>query len=193
MSLIKAGDLVTVNTRAYGPLYFDHNGAYKVLSVEGAWAMVRCKTGTAMNCKLVELTNVTPVPEKRLTTAEYIKTIGTDVCSAPLKNIRSLSEEIAALPTLGVKFDNDKPKWSLLPRGVMSQVVEVLTFGAKKYSPDNWMHVDPARYYDALFRHIDAWRNGEKLDAESGKHHLAHALCCLIYMLWHDDNPKKVA
>lgn len=110
-----------------------------------------------------------------LTAAEYIKTID------------------ATVPELGVKFDSAKPKWSLMPRGVLSQVVEVMTIGAKKYSPDNWMHVDPARYYDALNRHVDAWRNGERLDEETGKHHLAHALCCLIFMLWHDDNPKKAS
>lgn len=89
---------------------------------------------------------------------------------------------------LGTKFDTLKPRWSLVPKGVLAQVVEVLTFGAAKYSSDNWMYVDPEKYYNALHRHIDAWRNGEKLDEESGKHHLAHALCCLMFMLWHDDN-----
>lgn len=111
--------------------------------------------------------------------------------SAPI-SIR-LIETPAAPPkqTLGVKFDQLKARWSLVPRKVMAQVVEVLTFGAAKYSSDNWMHVDPEKYYNALHRHVDAWRNGEKYDEESGKHHLAHALCCLLFMLWHDDNPKE--
>jgi hypothetical protein len=107
--------------------------------------------------------------------------------------------EIEPLPqdppatTQGVKFDTEKPKWSLVPKGVMQQVVEVLTYGSKKYTPDNWMYVEKSRYYDALLRHVDAFHNGEKVDAESGKHHLAHALCCLMYMLWHDDNPTPKA
>lgn len=88
----------------------------------------------------------------------------------------------------GVKYDGDKPKWSLIPKGVLAQVVEVLTYGSKKYTPDNWMYVEKSRYYDALLRHVDAFHSGEKVDPESGKHHLAHALCCLMYMLWHDDN-----
>ena len=88
----------------------------------------------------------------------------------------------------GVKYDGEKPKWSLIPKGVLAQVVEVLTYGSKKYTPDNWMYVEKSRYYDALLRHVDAFHNGEKVDPESGKHHLAHALCCLMYMLWHDDN-----
>jgi hypothetical protein len=93
---------------------------------------------------------------------------------------------------LGTKFDSLKPRWSLIPKGVIAQVVDVLTFGAAKYSSDNWMYVAPDKYYNALNRHIDAWRNGEKLDEETGKHHLAHALCCLMFMLWHDDNKPTV-
>ena len=93
---------------------------------------------------------------------------------------------------LGTKFDSLKPRWSLVPKGVIAQVVDVLTFGAAKYSSDNWMYVAPDKYYNALNRHIDAWRSGEKLDEETGKHHLAHALCCLMFMLWHDDNKPTV-
>ena len=105
---------------------------------------------------------------------------------------RTMIYKEAAKP-LGVKYDNLKPRWSLVPPGVMAQVVDVLTFGAAKYSSDNWMHVDPEKYYNALHRHVDAWRNGERLDQETGKHHLAHALCCLMFMLWHDDKktPEK--
>ena len=84
----------------------------------------------------------------------------------------------------GMKYDDNKPRWGLMPRGVLTQVVQVLTYGAKKYSDDNWMKVEPPRYYDALMRHVDAWRNGEKLDEESGCHHLAHAACCVLFLLW---------
>jgi hypothetical protein len=102
-----------------------------------------------------------------------------------------LATQAMAGISLGIKYDHDKPKWSLMPRGVLTQVVEVLTYGAKKYSPDNWMKVDSERYYDAFNRHVDAWRNGQKRDEETGKHHLAHAICCLLFMLWLDDNAKS--
>lgn len=88
----------------------------------------------------------------------------------------------------GMKFDTDKPKWSLLPLGVVAAVVRVLTFGAKKYAPDNWKKIDPERYYDALFRHVEARRNGERLDPETQEHHYAHAICCLMFMWWLDTN-----
>lgn len=91
----------------------------------------------------------------------------------------------------GMKFDTDKPKWSLLPKGTIAAVVRVLTFGAKKYAPDNWKKIDPERYYDALQRHVEAHRNGEQFDPETKEHHLAHAVCCLLFMLWLDTNKQS--
>jgi hypothetical protein len=56
----------------------------------------------------------------------------------------------------GVKFDQGKPQWRLVPFGAMTEVVDVLTYGANKYSPDNWKYVNDAqnRYIDAGFRHF---------------------------------------
>ena len=88
----------------------------------------------------------------------------------------------------GVKYDNGKPQWSLLPFKALTQVVEVLTYGAKKYAPDNWKKVPNAkqRYTDAGFRHFAAYASGETHDTETGKHHLAHAICCLLYIVAFD-------
>jgi hypothetical protein len=64
-------------------------------------------------------------------------------------------------------------------------MAEVLTFGAAKYSPDNWRKVEDAieRYTAAALRHINARRSGEYLDPESQKPHMAHAMCCIGYVL----------
>jgi len=88
----------------------------------------------------------------------------------------------------GIKFDMNKPRWSLIPEGAVQDVVEVLEFGAKKYGDDNWKKVPKAysRYYDASMRHIDAWWNGEQKDLETMKPHLAHAICCLMFLMWMD-------
>ena len=74
----------------------------------------------------------------------------------------------------------------------VEQVVKVLTYGAKKYADNNWQKVEPYddRYYAAALRHITAWRSGEKLDPETGIHHLAHACCCLIFILWKERDMK---
>lgn len=85
----------------------------------------------------------------------------------------------------GVKYDSEKPRWDLLPIEPIEQVVGVLTYGAKKYDDENWRKVanQRSRYYAAALRHIVAWWKGEKLDPESGYHHLAHAMCCLIFLM----------
>jgi hypothetical protein len=88
----------------------------------------------------------------------------------------------------GVKFDQEKPQWTLVPFKAFDHVVEVLTIGARKYAPDNWKKVPNARqrYIDAAFRHMSAYAGGEKLDDETGKNHLAHAVCCLLFLLAFD-------
>lgn len=98
---------------------------------------------------------------------------------------------------IGMKFDGRKPRWSLLPKGAVLQIIEVLEFGAVKYAENNWQRVENGRqrYYDALMRHMEAWWLGEKTDPESGLSHLAHAGCCLVFLLWLDrdiDNKKQM-
>jgi hypothetical protein len=75
--------------------------------------------------------------------------------------------------------------YRLLPTRGIACIVDVLTFGAQKYAPDNWQLVPDAseRYADALLRHIFAWLDGETLDPESGRHHLGHAGCCLLFLM----------
>lgn len=90
----------------------------------------------------------------------------------------------------GVKYDTDKPRWGLLPFEQVEEVVDVLTSGAKKYSVGNWMKVPDAeeRYFDAMLRHVTQYHYGEKQDDETGKSHLAHAICCALFIMWFDDN-----
>lgn len=88
----------------------------------------------------------------------------------------------------GSKYDSGKRRFSLIPLEAINEVTDVLEVGAQKYAVDNWKHVPEARtrYYDASIRHITAWFGGEQLDPETGKHHLAHGICCLMFLLWLD-------
>lgn len=104
----------------------------------------------------------------------------------PLKehknHIAQVSEKV------GAKFDCDKTRMDLLMCGCaksLEQVAKVLTFGAKKYDDDNWRLVPDAikRYHAALHRHLNAYYQGEKTDKETGLSHLAHALCCLHFLM----------
>ena len=85
--------------------------------------------------------------------------------------------------TQGIKHED---RYSLLPAGTVRQIVQVLEFGAAKYGAENWKSVPGARtrYYDALNRHIEAWWHGETHDPETLHHHLAHAGCCILFLLW---------
>lgn len=84
----------------------------------------------------------------------------------------------------GLKYDGDKLQYSLIPPETTRALAQVLTFGAAKYSRDNWKHVENAeqRYLDALYRHLESYRLGEYLDPESGMPHLSHCLCNLSFL-----------
>jgi len=86
----------------------------------------------------------------------------------------------------GQKFSKGKRDWSLLPWDTIEGVVDVLTEGAKKYSPDNWKHVPDGRteYFNALHRHLRKLEAGEYLDKDSGLPGTSHMLCCALFYSW---------
>ena len=82
---------------------------------------------------------------------------------------------------------------SLFPPDAFASISDVLTYGAQKYDAENWHLVDdPRRYFDAMLRHINARMLGEKDDPESGLPHLAHAGCCLVFLLALELRGKKI-
>ena len=70
----------------------------------------------------------------------------------------------------------------------MQEVGEVIRYGTKRHGPRNWETRDAsdADYLSAAFRHLIAYANGTKADAESGLHHLAHAVANCLFMIHHD-------
>jgi len=85
------------------------------------------------------------------------------------------------------RFDTDKIRWSLLPRSVMRDIVKVLEYGAKKYSPNNWKKAgnpeDLERCWNSFDRHRDALQlEGQYYDAETNLPHTAHMLCNLMFI-----------
>jgi hypothetical protein len=85
----------------------------------------------------------------------------------------------------GIKYDNGKPEYGLLPPFALEEVAKVLTFGAAKYDRENWRKLDDIerRYFDAAQRHVWAIKRGETHDPESNLHHLAHSITCLLFLL----------
>lgn len=85
------------------------------------------------------------------------------------------------------KLDAGKPRWSLLPWRPLAVVVDVMEYGARKYTPEGWRHVQGGaqRYLDAATRHLAAVHQGELVDPESGLPHLACAACSCLLALAH--------
>lgn len=98
---------------------------------------------------------------------------------APLVN-----NEDTRITETGKKFDAGKPRMELLSGIALQEVAKVLTFGATKYDAHNWRGgLKWSRVLGAALRHIFAYLGGEDKDPETGLSHIAHAACCMMFLL----------
>lgn len=82
-----------------------------------------------------------------------------------------------------LKYDQDKPAFDLLDPDFELEVVNVLTFGAKKYAKDGWKAgMALGKCIAGIRRHLNAIQRGEYMDPESGHQHTAHATCGLQFL-----------
>jgi len=86
------------------------------------------------------------------------------------------------------KLDNGKLMYHAAPNKAITKVVEVMTFGARKYDCYNYLNGDKdfvLRLYDAANRHLNLYFRDQlqDLDEESGLPHLAHAAATILMML----------
>jgi hypothetical protein len=100
------------------------------------------------------------------------------------------SLEMLALADSVVRGFGWHPRFDRLPMKSLCEVVKVLEFGAKKYSRDNWRNgMKWSRVTSAAKRHILlGWLTGEDFDPETKINHLAHTLCCLMFIIWYEKN-----
>jgi len=90
------------------------------------------------------------------------------------------------------KFDDNKLKYSMLPPESLKAILRVMAFGAQKYGEGNWkLCEDPMRYYNALLRHLEAYRSGERYDPETNYPHLDHMLCNALFLQYLEEGKKK--
>lgn len=98
----------------------------------------------------------------------------------------------------GVKHDEGKLAYDLVPPEAMHALSTILTFGATKYTARNWESgMRWGRVFAALMRHLWAWWRRDSIDQESGYSHLWHALTCIAFLLTYearnlgdDDRPE---
>jgi len=106
-------------------------------------------------------------------------------------------DERAVLDSVAERAKRDnigKTRYSLIPSGFEEGVAKVLTFGSVKYGDDNWKqsynteeHEEwVVTCYDCLRRHLEAVRQGEWLDQESGLPHIDHVACNAMMIRYYE-------
>jgi len=98
----------------------------------------------------------------------------------------------------GVKYDEGKTRYDLIPPEGPAAVAQVLAYGAKKYAARNWEQgMDWSRPFSAIHRHLAAWWSGETYDADTGYSHLWHVATNVFFLIAFesrgkgtDDRPK---
>ena len=111
-------------------------------------------------------------------------------------NVQIPAETVAAIEKqfgTALKFDDGKLPFHLLSTEAMNQTAAVLAFGAEKYAEHNWRKGFVwSRPLSAAMRHITAFNAGEDKDPESGLSHLAHAACCIMFLLEFEKTHKEL-
>jgi hypothetical protein len=93
----------------------------------------------------------------------------------------------------GLKYDDGKPPLDLLDTYALTQVARVLAFGAGRYGRHNWRAgIEWSRVIAAAMRHITKFNDGEDFDSDTGISHLAHAICCCMFLLNYTVNHKQL-
>lgn len=110
-----------------------------------------------------------------------------------------------------VEFKNSNPKdavgvkkvpFSTVSAPVIAELGLAMLEGDRKYGRHNYraIGVRSSVYYDAMFRHITAWWEGEDIDPDSGLSHVTKAMGCLLVLRdaminnkLNDDRPPRVA
>jgi hypothetical protein len=112
----------------------------------------------------------------------------------------------------GLRYNEGKPQWSLMHWKSIEPMIQVLMYGAHKYSVfendkgeiilgkdvsvedskklklissgrDNWKKGFPeSELWDSFLRHTAAILDGEELDKESGLPHIGHQFCNLLFI-----------
>jgi hypothetical protein len=94
--------------------------------------------------------------------------------------------------TKGTKNDQQKPIIALIVPEFIEELGKVLTYGAKKYAPENWKKdLEHERILSALYRHLIAYHKGETHDPETGYSHLSHIACNTMFLFWYDEVRQK--
>ena len=127
---------------------------------------------------------------------KYIEVKQTDAIRDPLVDVYP-DRRVKDL-TVGIKYDEDKPRYDLIPPEALDGLARLFGMGAKKYSDRNWeLGMGWSRIFAAMMRHAWKWFRGEAYDEQDGQHHLLSVIFCAMALYTYsvrnkgtDDRPK---
>jgi hypothetical protein len=91
----------------------------------------------------------------------------------------------------GLRYNANKPRMDFIDADAAIGLARVLTFGANKYSPNNWRNgLSFTETIGSLERHIAAIKRGELVDSESGEHHIDHVQCNAMFLSFFMKHPE---
>jgi len=91
-----------------------------------------------------------------------------------------------------LRYNEGKIDWTLLDWESVKPLADGMTYGATKYSRDNWKQKcdDPKQHIQSAFRHLIAIASGEEIDPESGVRHSGLVMCNMMMYNYHT-KPKR--
>lgn len=91
-----------------------------------------------------------------------------------------------------MKNSKNKTRWNIVPFEIIEQIAEILTYGAERYGDNTWKNVDKKLWYDAMMRHVAEYSKGKKYnDKDWNHHHLMHAICNAMFIVYIEQNNKN--
>ena len=91
-----------------------------------------------------------------------------------------------------LRYNEGKPKWSLVHYESLIPMIRVLEFGALKYAPRNWMKpMNETEILESMQRHLAALMDGEEFDQESGISHMGHIQANAMFYNYHHNKNKQ--
>lgn len=92
----------------------------------------------------------------------------------------------------GTRYNEGKPKWSLVHYQSLEPMIRVLEFGANKYGVGNWQKgLNKKEILESLQRHLAALMDGEEFDSETGISHMGHIQCNAMFYNYMDRIEKN--
>lgn len=88
--------------------------------------------------------------------------------------------------TEALRYNTGKFRMSLVPSSLTLYTAAGMTYGEQKYAAHNWRKgFNWSSILDSLQRHIDAFKEGENIDDESGLPHLCLIACNVGFLTEH--------